>query len=115
MLGSLRFGIWTARSFLLCSQPSCGRKAVRCSWLAYLEGPSTQYLRSLVQKASPLLVLGARDLEYWVLGPSGLGSRQGDHGSMPGPHRYVKQQPFGLFLQVLAHFLHTFGAGRPLP
>ena len=35
------------------------------------EGPSTQYLRTLVLKTIPLMVFGTRDLKYWVLGPSG--------------------------------------------
>ena len=35
------------------------------------EGPSTQYLRSLIPKAIPLMVFGTRVLQYWVLGPSG--------------------------------------------
>ena len=35
------------------------------------EGPSTQYLRFLVPKTIPLMVFGARELKYWVLGPSG--------------------------------------------
>ena len=34
------------------------------------EGLSTRYLRFLVPKTIPLTVLG--DLEYWVLGPSGI-------------------------------------------
>ena len=34
--------------------------------------PSTQYLRTLVPKAEPLMVCGTRVLEYWVLGLSGL-------------------------------------------
>ena len=37
------------------------------------EGPSTQYLRLLAPKTIPLVVLGTRDLKYWVLGPSGCG------------------------------------------
>ena len=35
------------------------------------EGPSTQYLRSLVPKTILLMVFGTRVLKYWVLGPSG--------------------------------------------
>ena len=35
------------------------------------EGPSSQYLRTLVPKAIKAMVLGTRDLTYWVLGPSG--------------------------------------------
>ena len=35
------------------------------------EGPSTQYLRSLVHKATKSMVFGTRVLQYWVLGPSG--------------------------------------------
>ena len=35
------------------------------------EGPSTQYLRTLVPKTIPLMVFGTRVLKYWVLGPSG--------------------------------------------
>ena len=33
---------------------------------------STQYLRPLVPKTIPLMVLGTRDLKYRVLGPFGL-------------------------------------------
>ena len=35
------------------------------------EGPSTQYLRTLVPKAIPLMVFGTRVVEYWVIGPAG--------------------------------------------
>ena len=35
------------------------------------EGPSTQYLRTLVPKAIKGRVFGTRVLKYWVLGPSG--------------------------------------------
>ena len=35
------------------------------------EGPSTQYLRTLVPKAIKGMVFGTRVLTYWVLGPSG--------------------------------------------
>ena len=38
----------------------------------YPEGPSTQYLRTLVPKTIPLMVFATRVLKYWVLGPSGL-------------------------------------------
>ena len=37
----------------------------------YPEGPSTQYLRTLVPKTIPLMAFGTRVLKYWVLGPSG--------------------------------------------
>ena len=40
------------------------------------EGPSTQYLRSLVPKTIPLMVFGTRVLKYWVLGPSGFHNTQ---------------------------------------
>ena len=36
------------------------------------EGPSTQYLRTLVPKAIKGMVFGTRVLKYWVLGPSGV-------------------------------------------
>ena len=36
-----------------------------------LEGPSTQYLRTLVPEAINGMVFGARVLNYWLLGPSG--------------------------------------------
>ena len=36
------------------------------------EGPSTQYLRTLVPKTIPSMVFGTRVLKYWVLGPSGF-------------------------------------------
>ena len=36
------------------------------------EGPSTQYLRTLVPKTQKGMVLKTRILEYWLLGPSGL-------------------------------------------
>ena len=35
------------------------------------EGPSTQYLRTLLPKTIPLVAFGARVLKYWVLGSSG--------------------------------------------
>ena len=35
------------------------------------EGPSTQYLRSLVSKTIPLIVFGTIVVKHWVLGPSG--------------------------------------------
>ena len=40
------------------------------------EGPSTQYLRTLVPKTIPLAVFGTKGLKYWVLGPSGTGGHQ---------------------------------------
>ena len=36
------------------------------------EGPSTQYLRSLVSNASKSMVVGTRNLKDCVLGPSGV-------------------------------------------
>ena len=46
---------------------------VSCSWqmISGPEGPSTQYLGLVVPKTILLLVFGTRELEYWVLGPSG--------------------------------------------
>ena len=38
----------------------------------YPEGPSTQYLRTLVPNTIKSKVFGTRNLKYWVLGPSGL-------------------------------------------
>ena len=35
------------------------------------EGPSTEYLGTLVPKTIPLMIFGTRSLKYWVLGPSG--------------------------------------------
>ena len=40
--------------------------------LAYPEGPSTQCLMTLVPNTIQSMVFGARDLKYWVLGPSGI-------------------------------------------
>ena len=40
--------------------------------LGFPEGPSSQYLRSLVPKTIPLMVFGPRVLKYCVLGPSGF-------------------------------------------
>ena len=37
------------------------------------EGPSTQYVRTLVPNAIKSMVFGTRSLKYLVLGPSGLG------------------------------------------
>ena len=37
------------------------------------EGPSTQYLRTLIPKTIPLMAFGTRVLKYWVLGPAGCG------------------------------------------
>ena len=37
------------------------------------EGPSTQYVRTLVPKAMKRMVFGTRVLKYWVLGSSGYG------------------------------------------
>ena len=48
-------------------KPERGRLQESC----YLEGPSTQYSRTLVPKASKGMVFGTRVLKYWVLGPSG--------------------------------------------
>ena len=36
------------------------------------EGPSTQYLRTLVPNTNKGMVFGTRNLKYWVLGPSGI-------------------------------------------
>ena len=38
----------------------------------FLEGPSTQYLRTLVPNTIKSMVFGTRDLKYWVFGPSGV-------------------------------------------
>ena len=38
--------------------------------LAHIEGPSTQYLRTLVPNTIKSMVFGTRNLKYWVLGPS---------------------------------------------
>ena len=38
---------------------------------ALLEVPSTKYLRPLVPQTRPVMVVGTRVLEYWVLGPFG--------------------------------------------
>ena len=43
----------------------------------YPEGPSTQYLRTLIPKIIKSMVFGARNLKYWILGPSGLSYKQG--------------------------------------
>ena len=51
------------RSYLLASKAA--------TTLDDAQGPSSQYLRSLVPKTIPLMVLGTRVLEYWVLGPAG--------------------------------------------
>ena len=40
----------------------------------YPEGPSTQHLVSPI--TIPLMVVGTRDLKHWVLGPSGLESKE---------------------------------------
>ena len=42
--------------------------------LKFPEGPSTQYLRTLVPNTIPLVDFGTRVLKYWVLGPSGIHS-----------------------------------------
>ena len=47
-------------------------EAASRSWVYYLEGPSTQHLRTLVPKAINGMVFGTRVLKHWVLGPSGL-------------------------------------------
>ena len=36
-----------------------------------LEGPSTQDLETLVPTATQGIIFGTRDLQYWVVGPSG--------------------------------------------
>ena len=64
--------------------------------VSYTEGPSTQYLRSLVPNTIKSMVFGTRKLKYWVLGPSGtwFGPRahflrpctlECDRGWMKGP------------------------------
>ena len=45
---------------------------IRAFCLQFLDGPSTQHLRSLGPKTIPLMVFGTRGLKYWVLGPSGV-------------------------------------------
>ena len=37
------------------------------------ESPSTQYLRFLIPETILLMVVGTKDLKYWVLGLSGFG------------------------------------------
>ena len=44
------------------------------------EGPSTQNLRSLVPSTLRSMVLGARNLKYWVLGPRGYGATSSPFG-----------------------------------
>ena len=41
------------------------------AWISTPEGPSTQYLRILVPNTIRSMVFGARDLKYWLPGPSG--------------------------------------------
>ena len=45
------------------------------------EGPSTQYIRTLVPKTIKGMDFGTRILKYWVLGPSGGGSSVGQSQS----------------------------------
>ena len=47
---------------------------VQLATVYFPEGPSTQYLRTLVPKTIALMVFGTRVLKYWVLGPSGFDS-----------------------------------------
>ena len=44
------------------------------------EGPSTQYLKTLVSKTSKGMVYGTRSLKRWVLGPSGYLPERPIHG-----------------------------------
>ena len=43
------------------------------------EGPSTQYLRSLVPNTIKGMVFATRVLKYWVLGPSGSEAQERHH------------------------------------
>ena len=73
--------------------------------LDYPEGPSTQYLRILVPNTIESMVFGTRDLKYWVLGPSGLGSSAAAESwcGLWGFMRllpYSRRQEFGIWLLV---------------
>ena len=47
---------------------------MKLAWLLlYPEGPSTQYLKTLIPTAIKGMVFGTRVLKHWVLGPSGVG------------------------------------------
>ena len=86
-------GCWTLRALLYFPYPldPCSATNVLVgdqSWnlhilygccCPYPEGPSTQYSRTLVPKTMKGMVFGTRDLKYWVLGPSGLHSRNTDN------------------------------------
>ena len=60
--------------------------------LEVLEGPSTQYLRTLVPKTIPLMAFGTRVPRYWVLGPSG--------STLGGPGTRFASEPSTLRLKM---------------
>ena len=94
-------------------------KVLPLAWrdVNYPEGPSTQYLRTLVPKsipAIPLMAFGTRVLKYWVLGlgPSGLGplmfSRSAPHPpSLPRRSRRPRHWPTKSLAQVVSDGLET--------
>ena len=51
---------------------SIRKDILRLALSHYPEGPSTQYLRTLVPNTIQGMAFGTRILKYWVLGPSGL-------------------------------------------
>ena len=63
------YGLAPQRKQMRIKPPS--RRAVFCNRKTTPEGPSTQYLRTLVPNTIKGMVFGTRDLRYWVLRPSG--------------------------------------------
>ena len=63
--GDLAVGILAVET--LCADP----KSKPSTRPTEVHGPSTQHLRTLVPKTIKGIVFGSRNLEYWVIGPSG--------------------------------------------
>ena len=68
------------------------------------EGPSTQYLWTLVPNTIKGMVFGTRDLKHWVLGPSGYGTSH--RGILRGQRKCQLQQPGSTGLLKLRHSLN---------
>ena len=77
--------------------------SVKGPFLEHAEGPSTQYLRTLVPKTIPLMVFGTKGLKYWALGvPDNLvlmqnrlkGDRREVHGSNRSSRSPVMEHSF---------------------
>ena len=70
------------------------------TYFRFPEGPSTQYLRTLIPNTIPFMVFGTRVLKYWVLRPTGV------------PLSAIRYQPETVLLALQAAAAATSGRSR---